>query len=243
MSAKRASSVHHESLFEAQWQPIGMLPVIGSMIDCWLDDVEVQYQTLEECRPRPHLLDDYAVERVTEVYSVQQGDVPLYEEQLRRWSALSLTPTEREEVDRLSMQMLRVKDKIAAILDLAGELKRGTIEAVLRKSDFELGYESVMTRRREKDAAEPPISGFTSEQIKTAAELDARVLGLLRAGCDDVTLFVEMFDAMGKFKRLMDTAGEKGLDSLFARFHWLHHYAETLECIAKGIASGEIEVP
>ena len=150
---------------------------------------------------------------------------------------------EREEVDRLAMQILTVKERIGAILALAGELKGGTIEAVLGKSDFEQGYEAVMTGRRKKDGAEPPISGFTSEQIKTAAALDAKVLGLLRAGCDDVTLFVEMFDAMPEFKRLMDTAGGKGLDGLFARFHWLHHYAETLECIAKGIASGEIEVP
>ena len=30
MSAKRASSIHHESLLQVQWQPIAMLPVIGS---------------------------------------------------------------------------------------------------------------------------------------------------------------------------------------------------------------------
>jgi hypothetical protein len=99
-----------------------MLPVIGSMIDNWLDDVEIQYQTLEECRPKPHVLDDYTVERVIEVYSVQRDDFPLYEEQLRRWRALSLTTPEREEVDRLAMQILRVKERIGAILALAGEL-------------------------------------------------------------------------------------------------------------------------
>jgi hypothetical protein len=213
------------------------------MIDNWLADVEIQYQTLEECRPTPHVLDDHTVERVVEVYSVQRDDVSLYEEQLRRWSALSLTPIERDEVDRLAMQILRVKDKIAAILALAGKLKGGTIEAVLGKSDFEPGYEAVMRGRREKDEAEPPISGFASEQVKAAAELNTKVRDLLRAGCDDVTLLAEMVEDMPTFKRLMDTAGGKGLDGLFARFHWLHHYAETLECIAKGIASGEIEVP
>ncbi len=99
-----------------------MLPVIGPMIDGWLDEVEVQYQALEECRPTPHVLDDYTVGRVVEVYSAQRDDVPLFQEQLRRWGALSLTEAEREEVDRLSAQMLRVKDKIAAILTLAGSL-------------------------------------------------------------------------------------------------------------------------
>jgi len=38
MSAKTVSSTRYESLFEAQWQPISMLPVIGSMIDNWLAD-------------------------------------------------------------------------------------------------------------------------------------------------------------------------------------------------------------
>jgi hypothetical protein len=41
-----------------------------SMIDNWLDDVQVQYQTLEECRPTLHVLDDYTEGRVFEVYSV-----------------------------------------------------------------------------------------------------------------------------------------------------------------------------
>ena len=86
MAAKRASSVYLESFFEGQWQPIGMLLVIGSMIDGWLDDVDTQFQALAKCRPTPHLLDDYTVGRVVEVYSVQRNDVPLFEEQLRRWT-------------------------------------------------------------------------------------------------------------------------------------------------------------
>ena len=99
-----------------------MLPVIGPMIDGWLDEVEVQYRHLRESRPTPHVLDDYTVGRVVEVYSAQRDDVPLFQEQLRRWGALSLTEAEREEVDRLSAPMLRVKDRIAAILTLAGSL-------------------------------------------------------------------------------------------------------------------------
>jgi DNA-binding CsgD family transcriptional regulator len=205
--------------------------------------VDTQYHTLEECRPTPHVLDDYRVGRVVEVYSVQRDDVPLYGEQLRRWRALSLTPTEREEVDRLSAQILRISVKIAAILELAGKLKRGTIEAVLGKSDFEMGYEAVMRGRQEKDETEPPISGFTPEQIKTAAELDDEVVGFLRAGCDDVTLLAGMVEYMPKVKWLLDTAGKQGLDGLWQRFDWLYHYAKLVECIADGIASGEIEVP
>jgi len=45
---------------------------------------------------------------------------------------------------------------------------------------------------------------------------------------------------MPKFKRLLDTAGEQGLDGLWQRFDWLYHYAKLVECIADGIASGEM---
>jgi hypothetical protein len=242
MSAKRASSDHHESLFEAQWQPVSMLPAIGSMIDNWLDDVQVQYQTLEECRPTPHVLDDDTVGRVFEVYSVQRDDVALFEEQLRRWSGEGLSSAERAEVNRLSLQMLKVKDKIAAILTLAGELKGGTINRVLAKSDYELGQEFLRKCERVAAAAGPvPESGFSAEQLKTAAELDAKVLDILRAGGDDVRLLSRMHMDMPRFQWLMDSAGEGGTAELFERFDGLNHYAEVLEGFIAAVESGEFE--
>jgi hypothetical protein len=217
-----------------------MLPVIGSMIDGWLGDVEVQYQTLEECRPTPHVLDDYTVRRVVEVYSVKRDDVPLFQEQLRRWSALSLTEADRREVDRLSAQMLRVKDRIAAILTLAGELKGGTIESVLARSDSELGQDFLKRIEKVAAAAGPvPESGFSPAQLKTAAELDARVLDILRAGGDDVRLLSKMHGDMAKFMWLVNSAGEAGRNELFSRFTGLYHYAEVLEWFTAAIESGE----
>jgi len=39
---------------------------------------------LASCRSKPHVLDDYTVDRVLKVYSDQAKDVDLYEEQLAR---------------------------------------------------------------------------------------------------------------------------------------------------------------
>ena len=50
------------------WQPISALPLLGSMIDGLLDEVEQQYANLLACRPRPHVLDNYTVGRVIKVY-------------------------------------------------------------------------------------------------------------------------------------------------------------------------------
>jgi len=70
---------------QPDWQPISRLPLIGSMIDGMLQDAEEHYQTLLQASPNPHLLDDYTVGRVFEVFGIQKDDLWLFEEQLARW--------------------------------------------------------------------------------------------------------------------------------------------------------------
>ena len=57
---------------------------------------------------------------------------------------MELTPSQRTEVQRLAGQMLRLHEVIASILHLADELKEGTIEKQLAKSDVELGIEVLL---------------------------------------------------------------------------------------------------
>ena len=118
------------------------------MIDGLLDEVEQQYGNLQSCRPQPHVLDDYTVDRVVKVYTEQAGDVALYARQLSRWKRLNLTPSQREEVNRLAEQIPTIRERISAILALAEELKGGTIETVLGKSDLELGLEFLLGKRK-----------------------------------------------------------------------------------------------
>ena len=119
--------------------------------DCFVIDgllnkkLEKQYANLRAYRPQPHMLDNYTVGRVIKVYTEQAGDVGLYEEQLSRWKSLNLTPSERQEVARLSEQNPKnPRANHDAILALAEELKGGTIETVLGKSDLELGLEFLL---------------------------------------------------------------------------------------------------
>jgi hypothetical protein len=133
-----------------QWHPITRLALIASHIDGWVADVAEQYKTLLEARPKPHVLDDHTVERVIQVYTTQQNDLRLFDEQLRRWEAGTLTDVQRAEVDRLKGQMRRLHELITAILSLAEELKAGTIEAQLAKSDLQLGIEALRKRTTPK---------------------------------------------------------------------------------------------
>jgi hypothetical protein len=111
-----------------------------------LADATEHYETLQEAQPKPYVLDDHTIGRVIEVFTVQQNDLWLFDEQLRRWQAEKekLTSAQRTEVQRLADQMLRVHEVITAILGLADELKEGTIEKELAKSDVELGIEALL---------------------------------------------------------------------------------------------------
>lgn len=129
---------------KVNWQPISALPLIAFLIDGLLEEAEQQYENLQSCRPQSHALDDYTVGQVIKVYTEQADDVGLYAEQLSRWSGLNLTPSQRQEVARLSAQIPRIRERISAILALAEELKGGTIEAVLGKSDLEVGLEFLL---------------------------------------------------------------------------------------------------
>lgn len=133
---------------EPNWQPISALPMMGQLIRETLKGAEEQYQTLVEAEDKPHVLNDALVDRVARLYTVQAEDVGIFEEQLARWRREELTPQQEQEIDRLDKQVQQLCEVGAKILALAEELKQGTIDSVLRKSDVELGLEVLLGKRK-----------------------------------------------------------------------------------------------
>lgn len=131
-----------------RWRPINDLPVVASILDSMLHDDEGQYRTLLECRPKPYVLDDHTVGRVIQVFAHQKADLPLYQQQLSHWMAGDLTASQKGEVERLQGCVTKLQELAESILSLAEELKQGTIESVLRKSDHELGLEFLLGKRK-----------------------------------------------------------------------------------------------
>ncbi len=127
-----------------RWQGIEMLPTLAPHIDGMLAASQEQYATLLEAKPKPHVLDDYTVGRVIAAFTTQIADLWLFDEQLRRWQAETLSPEQRAEVTRLVEQMRRLREVDTQVLALAKELSKGTIEKVMSKSDEELGLEFLM---------------------------------------------------------------------------------------------------
>ena len=129
---------------QPHWQPISQLALIASHIDGMLEAAQEHYQTLLPARAKPHVLDNYTVGRVIDVFTVQKNDLWLFDGQLQRWSTQSLTPQQLQEVQRLTTQMAKLQQVITDILALADELKKGTIKQVLGKSDEELGLDVLL---------------------------------------------------------------------------------------------------
>ena len=153
---------------QPRWHPISALPLIGRVIDEGVEGAERQYSLLLEAKHRPRVLDDHTVQRTLQVYGETIEDLWVFDEQLARWSRTGLTPRQRAEVDRLILQQRRMREVVKDILSLAEELKGTTIEAVLAKSDFDLGLEAVFGGRiLDQRLAPPPPSQRAREASRT----------------------------------------------------------------------------
>jgi hypothetical protein len=125
---------------QPQCQPLSMLPTLGQHIDGMLEADQEQYATLLEAKPKPHMLDNETVDRVTRAFKTQRDDLALFDEQLRRWGAEpKITTEQRMEVIRLKKQMATLRQVNIDVLKLAEELRKGTIENILAMDDAELG--------------------------------------------------------------------------------------------------------
>lgn len=134
------------------WQPISQMPLIASMIDGALSDTTDHLQTLTAVQGRPHVLDDATVDWSVRVHTEQLEFVDIYDCQLQRWQAARPSAAQKRELDRLEEQNRRLREVTMDVLAMADELRRGTIERVMAKTDLELGLAALRgqgaTRRR-----------------------------------------------------------------------------------------------
>ena len=126
------------------FHPISALPMIGSVIDGLLDDIERQYALLTEAKDKPHLLDDDTVDRVIRLYTDGREMAWVFDEQLSRWLKSALTESQRAEVERLTNSMKTLWKFYDDILALAADLRKGTIDRILEMPDVEVG-QAVLT--------------------------------------------------------------------------------------------------
>lgn len=136
---------HHDKNVHPHFAPVTELFKLGPHLDEMLKSAEEQLGNLEEARPKPHILDNFTVNRVVEVYKKQYNDLDLFDELLRRWSAEpQLSAAQSDEIKRLQEQMIKLREAVTNILGLADELKEGTIEKILAMDEAELGLRALL---------------------------------------------------------------------------------------------------
>ena len=132
---------------QVNWQPISQMMLIASMIDASLDDTREHLATLTKARAKPHVLDDATIDRVERVHAEQMEFVGIYTEQINRWRGEKPSASQKRTLDRMATQNQQLRDVTADVLALARELRNGTIEQVLAKSDIELALQSLLGNR------------------------------------------------------------------------------------------------
>ncbi|OUA90141.1 hypothetical protein [Bacillus thuringiensis] len=134
---------------QPNWQPIQNLPIIANLIDGQSSDAKEQYINLLEVRNKPHVLDDATIQRTIRVYTEQLEFVWIFEEQLSKWiKEERLTPIEQSEIECLQGQVQQLHHTLTDILALTEKLKEETYEKVMKKSDLQLGIESLQRIKR-----------------------------------------------------------------------------------------------
>lgn len=126
------------------WQPISQMPLIASLIATSLADTREHLGTLAEARNWPHVVNNATIDRVERVHAEQMEFVDIYGQQISRWRAEQPSPARISELDRMASQNQQLRDATKAVLHLAGELRKGTIDRVLGMSDPELGLYTLL---------------------------------------------------------------------------------------------------
>src|SRR5271155_656358 len=106
------------------------------------------YVSFQEVRSQQHVLDDDTVQRAIAYHTEGLEFADIYEEQLRRWTAVPLTAEQMRELTRLQALIEPSRRLHRDGLALAQELARGTIERVLEQPDEDLGLGATFSPRR-----------------------------------------------------------------------------------------------
>jgi hypothetical protein len=106
-----------------------------------LADVRQQLQNLQLVQSRPHNLDDATVKRILQVYGEQQEFLWVYDEQVMRWQREALIPEQRQQLESMAQQLIKLNAVLSEILAIAEAVQGKTIDSTLSKSDFELAME------------------------------------------------------------------------------------------------------
>ena len=117
---------------------ISFLPSYTEIVLGSLQQTQEQLDTFLEAKSKPHVLDDATVNRALNLYEEQLDFIPLHYKQFDWWLTENLSDAQRYQVEDLRNKLPSLEAKTQELLDLLAELKKGTIDQILKMSDEEL---------------------------------------------------------------------------------------------------------
>ncbi len=130
---------------EQNWYPIGKVGWFTQHIREGIEVTAEQLRLLQPALARPYQLDDATVARTVRVQEDQADDLVLFQNQADKWSSMpGRTPAQRAAVQEYEAAIGDLRRLNAEVLAAAEQLKPLTIEALLAKSDLEVGIEALL---------------------------------------------------------------------------------------------------
>ena len=130
---------------EQVWYPIGKVGWFTQHIREGIEVTAGQLALLQPALAQPGHLDDATVARIIRVHQDQADDLTLFQNQAGRWNAEpGLTAAQRAAVQGYDAAIGELRRLNAEVLAAAGQLKPVTIEALLARSDLEVGIEALL---------------------------------------------------------------------------------------------------
>lgn len=227
---------------EPSYQPIEMLPTVAAITAGELDSARELQQHLRRARGRPHVLGDADIVRTIRLCENQLEMVPTYREQVARWRQGSPSRAQREALARLSEDIDQLEQVVRKTRDIAQEMGSGTIDAILRMDDTELGM-AVFEGRKPPPSGTPPSQELRNREAHGIAVMLDEVGGSLPTHANLLERLAAAAPHIALFKRLMDICGEEEINALCAEYPGLYRIARTMEEVAAAIQSGVIPTP
>ena len=238
-STKAEGSKENAPIF----RDITWLPQVREALDGMDEDTADQIRNFEEGLTKPHVLDDYLMNRAIRLMKERAEFYFPYAEQLSQWLSLDLDPDRRREVERLIEVNQRVRAGSERAIELCERITEGTIDRIMEKDDFELGVEAFLGKRNdfpeintfEMAGLKIPSLPAPLQRFEAALAIHEFVESIQAAGGseEDIAAHPDMMDFMMQFRGIMDKAQPGEMDSLTQMFSGFHRFAELLENLAQ----------
>lgn len=106
------------------------------------------FEMFKSCEHRPHVLDDHLVNRAIKLSTSQNETTWVPIEQCKRWRNQSPSKEQLADIIKVENSFNDLHAINEQLISLSNKLKKGTINRILEKSDFEVGLDFLLNNSR-----------------------------------------------------------------------------------------------